>query len=236
MSIVRLSENSTSRMKIVVVGPGGVGKSAITLAFVRNMFLEEYDPTIEDSYSKTTVLDSGDVEVDITDTAGQEEFREMWGDKHIANGDGFLLVYSIIDETSFEDLQSVRKQIERVQERCNVPMVICANKCDLDDQREISKEAGETFAEESGAYYLETSAKTRFNVEEAFHMLIEEVQKTRKVEADIKANEDSVINNKSGKTKGGREKGKGTWGKSRISVDTTSSDEKKKKKGGCTIS
>ena len=62
-------------MSLVVMGAGGVGKSAITLSFMRNQFVEEYDPTIEDSYCKECLVDGVETTLDITDTAGQEEYR-----------------------------------------------------------------------------------------------------------------------------------------------------------------
>ena len=58
--------------KIVVLGSGGVGKSALTVQFVQGIFVEKYDPTIEDSYRKQVVIDGETCLLDILDTAGQE--------------------------------------------------------------------------------------------------------------------------------------------------------------------
>ncbi|KAI9434188.1 P-loop containing nucleoside triphosphate hydrolase protein [Lactarius indigo] len=63
--------------RLVVIGSGGVGKSALTIQFMHNHFVDEYDPTIEDSYRKQCVIDGEDALVDILDTAGQEEFRHV---------------------------------------------------------------------------------------------------------------------------------------------------------------
>jgi len=63
--------------KIVVVGGGGVGKSAITIQFIQSYFVTDYDPTIEDSYTKQCVIDDTVAKLDILDTAGQEEFSAM---------------------------------------------------------------------------------------------------------------------------------------------------------------
>ncbi|CAH8519635.1 unnamed protein product [Schistosoma mattheei] len=62
--------------KLVVVGAGGVGKSALTIQLIQNHFVEEYDPTIEDSYRKQMVIDGEICLLDILDTAGQEEYRQ----------------------------------------------------------------------------------------------------------------------------------------------------------------
>lgn len=61
--------------KLVVVGGGGVGKSALTIQFVQSHFVDEYDPTIEDSYRKQFVVDEEVALLDVLDTAGQEEYR-----------------------------------------------------------------------------------------------------------------------------------------------------------------
>lgn len=63
--------------KIVVVGGGGVGKSALTIQFIQSQFVDEYDPTIEDSYRKQCVIDGETALLDVLDTAGQEEYSAM---------------------------------------------------------------------------------------------------------------------------------------------------------------
>ncbi|CEI96969.1 Putative Ras-like protein 2 [Rhizopus microsporus] len=61
--------------KLVMVGGGGVGKSALTIQFIQSHFVDEYDPTIEDSYRKQCIIDSETALLDVLDTAGQEEYR-----------------------------------------------------------------------------------------------------------------------------------------------------------------
>lgn len=61
--------------KLVVVGGGGVGKSALTIQFIQSHFVDEYDPTIEDSYRKQCTIDDETAMLDVLDTAGQEEYR-----------------------------------------------------------------------------------------------------------------------------------------------------------------
>eukprot|EP00003_Mantamonas_plastica_P019997 TRINITY_DN3238_c2_g1_i2.p2 TRINITY_DN3238_c2_g1~~TRINITY_DN3238_c2_g1_i2.p2 ORF type:complete len:143 (+),score=30.01 TRINITY_DN3238_c2_g1_i2:33-431(+) len=63
--------------RVVVVGGGGVGKSAMTIQYVNQKFVAEYDPTIEDSYRKQTTVDGQDAVLDILDTAGQEEYKTI---------------------------------------------------------------------------------------------------------------------------------------------------------------
>merc|ERR1711862_455807 len=135
--------------KIVVLGSGGVGKSALTVQFVQGIFVEKYDPTIEDSYRKPLELDNVQYMLEILDTAGTEQFTAM-RDLYMKNGQGFALVYSIIAQSTFNDLPDLREQILRVKDCDNVPMVLVGNKCDLQDQRVITNEQGESLARKFG--------------------------------------------------------------------------------------
>eukprot|EP00732_Lithocolla_globosa_P005762 Lithocolla_globosa_v1_NODE_6206_length_1122_cov_21.157451.p1 type:complete len:208 gc:universal NODE_6206_length_1122_cov_21.157451:1021-398(-) len=169
---------SENKFCLVVVGGGGVGKSSITLRFMRGEFGEEYDPTIEDSYCKQINYDGTDYTLDIIDTAGQEEYRGLWGDKFMRNGDGFLCVYSITSKSSFEELEVFREQIFRAKDDEKCPLIILGNKCDLAEYREVSEAEGQEFAKSSNALFLETSAKENINVEEAFRDLVKHIQAT----------------------------------------------------------
>jgi len=169
------------KVRIVLFGDGGVGKSALTIRYFQGIFVDGYDPTIEDSYTKWVSTKNGDrIFLDVTDTAGQEAFVAI-RDHYIQNGDGFVLVYSVTDERSFQGLDHIRDHIQRIKNTTNVPIIVCANKIDLTSDRKISKEAGEEFAqrlnidggEKSDKRYIETSAKTASNVEEAFQRIVE---------------------------------------------------------------
>lgn len=87
--------------KVVVLGSGGVGKSALTVQFVTGSFIEKYDPTIEDFYRKEIEVDSSPSVLEILDTAGTEQFASM-RDLYIKNGQGFILVYSLVNQQSFQ--------------------------------------------------------------------------------------------------------------------------------------
>jgi len=162
--------------KLVVLGSGGVGKSALTVQFVQGIFVEKYDPTIEDSYRKQVEIDGMQCMLEILDTAGTEQFTAM-RDLYMKNGQGFVLVYSIIAQSTFNDLPDLREQILRVKDKDDVPMVLVGNKCDLTDQRVITTDQGEDLARKFGCAFLEASAKTRVNVEQIFHDLIRQINK-----------------------------------------------------------
>ncbi|MCL4133180.1 UNVERIFIED_CONTAM: hypothetical protein GTU68_008501 [Idotea baltica] len=102
--------------KLVVVGDGGVGKSALTIQFFQRQFVTDYDPTIEDSYIQHTEVDSEWCVLDVLDTAGQEEFSAM-REQYMRKGDGFMLVYSVTDKQSFENITHFYNQILRVKDK-----------------------------------------------------------------------------------------------------------------------
>ena len=92
---------SPSLHKVIMVGSGGVGKSALTLQFMYDEFVEDYEPTKADSYRKKVVLDGEEVQIDILDTAGQEDYAAI-RDNYFRSGEGFLCVFSITEDDSFQ--------------------------------------------------------------------------------------------------------------------------------------
>ncbi|KTG33660.1 hypothetical protein cypCar_00019780 [Cyprinus carpio] len=127
--------------KLVVVGDGGVGKSALTIQFFQKIFVPDYDPTIEDSYLKHTEIDGQWAILDVLDTAGQEEFSAM-REQYMRTGDGFLIVFSVTDKASFEHVDRFHQLILRVKDRESFPMVLVANKVDLVHLRKVTNEQG----------------------------------------------------------------------------------------------
>jgi len=160
--------------KLVVLGSGGVGKSALTVQFVQGIFVEKYDPTIEDSYRKQIEIDGTPCMLEILDTAGTEQFTAM-RDLYMKNGQGFVLVYSIIAQSTFNDLPDLREQILRVKDKDEVPLILVGNKCDLNDQRVITTDQGQDLAKKFGCAFMEASAKTRLNTDQIFHSLIRQI-------------------------------------------------------------
>ena len=165
------NKSTIREYKIVVVGGGGVGKSALTIQFIQSYFVDEYDPTIEDSYRKQVVIDDKVSILDILDTAGQEEYSAM-REQYMRTGEGFLLVYSVTSRNSFDELLSYYQQIQRVKDSDYIPVVVVGNKLDLENERQVSYEDGQRLANQLNAPFLETSAKQAINVDEAFYDLI----------------------------------------------------------------
>ncbi|XP_072542700.1 ras-related protein M-Ras isoform X2 [Salminus brasiliensis] len=143
--------------KLVVVGDGGVGKSALTIQFFQKIFVPDYDPTIEDSYLKHTEIDGQWAILDVLDTAGQEEFSAM-REQYMRTGDGFLIVFSVTDKASFEHVDRFHQLILRVKDRESFPMVLVANKVDLVHLRKVTSDQGcEMAAKHSAADSREES-------------------------------------------------------------------------------
>lgn len=182
MSRSRDASNSNQNYKLVVVGGGGVGKSALTIQFIQSYFVTDYDPTIEDSYAKQCVIDDAVARLDILDTAGQEEFSAM-REQYMRSGMGFLLVFSVSDRNSFDEIYKFHKQILRVKDRDEFPMILVGNKCDLDHQRQITQEEGQEVARQLKITYMEASAKTCKNVDQAFFELVRKVRQFEYTEA-----------------------------------------------------
>lgn len=93
----------------------------------------------------------------------QEQFTAM-RDLYMKNGQGFVLVYSITAQSTFNDLQDLREQILRVKDTDDVPMVLVGNKCDLEDERVVGKDQGVNLARQFNCAFMETSAKAKINV------------------------------------------------------------------------
>ncbi|OLL24812.1 Ras-related protein Rap-1b [Neolecta irregularis DAH-3] len=166
--------------KIVVLGCGGVGKSAMTVQFVSSVWVERYDPTIEDSYRKMVEIDGRQCTLEILDTAGTEQFTGI-RDLYMKNGQGFVLVFSITSQASVRDLQDLHDQILRVKDTDNIrdiPLVLVGNKCDLEDDRVVSRAQGIELSEKFGnSPFYETSARKRINIDEVFTDLCRQIMR-----------------------------------------------------------
>jgi GTPase KRas protein len=150
-------------------------KSALTIQFIQSQFVDEYDPTIEDSYRKQCVIDNQSALLDVLDTAGQEEYSAM-REQYMRSGEGFILVYAINSRPSFEEIFSFYQQILRVKDCDYIPMTLVGNKCDLENEREVSVNEGKDMAKKMNAKFVETSARYRINVDEAYYSVVRSIR------------------------------------------------------------
>ncbi|CAK8673628.1 ras-related protein Rap-1b-like [Clavelina lepadiformis] len=163
--------------KIVLMGAGGVGKTSMATQFVEQTFDETYEPTIEEIHKKTISLDGEQCLLELIDTAGMEQFTQM-RDLYIKKSDGFILVYSIVDPTTFEDVKSIREQIVRNKLSEQVPIVLVGNKKDLaTGERAVERTSGAGLAARwPHCRFIETSAREFNDIEEVFVYAVQEIK------------------------------------------------------------
>ena len=172
-------DNKNSKKKfearIITLGDSAVGKTSLILRYSDNYFSSLYLSTAGiDSKIKIIKLENGeDIRVVLTDTAGQERYRNI-ASNYIKKADGILLVYNITDKDTFEGVKVWIKSIKE-ESGDSRPIILLGNKSDLNDKRMIKKEVGEDFAENEGIKFYETSCKTGENVEKAINDLVKQI-------------------------------------------------------------
>merc|ERR1712137_1187529 len=179
-------------VRIVVLGGAGVGKSAISIQYVNGMFVEKYDPTIEESYRKTIDIGTNTYQLEILDTAGTDQFSAM-RDMYIQKGDGFVMVYSASSAQSIDRVEELFKQISRLNEDKAYYMVLAGNKSDLPkDSHVISPAKGKELATKLGCHFYSTSAKNNKNISELFEYVVKQVVNGRKADPGQKEKKKSI--------------------------------------------
>ncbi|XP_012281486.1 GTP-binding protein Rheb homolog [Orussus abietinus] len=162
--------------KIAIMGYRSVGKSSLSIQFVEGQFVDSYDPTIENTFTKSTRVHSQDYEVKLVDTAGQDEYS-IFPTQYSMDIHGYVLVYSITSAKSFEVVQIIYDKLLDITGKVHVPIVLVGNKTDLYVDRMISTEQGKRLADSWHAAFLETSAKQNESVADIFHTLLIEIEK-----------------------------------------------------------
>ena len=161
--------NCDMMFKIIIIGESGVGKSCLTLRITKNNFIEDYNPTIGfENSSLYFKINDKIIKMEIWDTCGQETYRSLIK-SYYRNTSLVILVYSIDDEKSFNQLNSWLKDIRAYSEK-NTKIFLVGNKIDINDEnRKISNEMGNKFYKDNNlSNFFETSAKTGHNIENVF--------------------------------------------------------------------
>jgi len=194
--------------KILLIGDSGVGKSCLLLRFADNSWTETHISTIGVDFKiKTLEIDGKTVKLQIWDTAGQERFRTITS-SYYRGAQGIILVYDCTDRESFNNVKQWMGEIDRYA--CeNVNKLLVANKCDLVDQRQVDTQAGKEFADGYEIPFIETSAKTSYNVDKCFIQMATSIK--------------NRVSNQAGKGTGS-----GT-------IKDLDKKQKKDKKGKCTL-
>ena len=100
-------------------------------------------------------------------------------EQYMRTGDGFLLVYSITQRSTFEETSGFHEQILRVVDQEYFPVVLVGNKCDMESERQVSTQEGKDLAKSWNSKFYESSAKLRTNVNECYYTLVREIRKFR---------------------------------------------------------
>merc|ERR1711959_346482 len=155
--------------KLLLIGDSGVGKSCLLLRYVDETYQEAYISTIGVDFKIRTVeLDGKVIKLQIWDTAGQERFRTITS-SYYRGAHGIIVVYDVTDEESFNNVKTWLNEINRYANE-NVNKLLVGNKSDLTSKKVVDHATAKAFADEIGIPFLETSAKSADNVEQAFTM------------------------------------------------------------------
>ncbi|MES1908499.1 MAG: hypothetical protein MHM6MM_001422 [Cercozoa sp. M6MM] len=166
-------------LTVVLLGDGGVGKSALVIRWAIDKFLEDYEPTIEDTYQRDVKVDDEFVHLEILDTAGQEEYSSLESTWY-QQGDAFMLLFAITSLNAFDRVKYHHTKLLRAHEdKDQLPILLVGTKCDLEDERQVERSAAEELATEMDSVYIETSALTSTNIQSAFDEIVRQWRKVR---------------------------------------------------------
>jgi small GTP-binding protein len=158
--------SKTRGIKIVFLGEAGAGKTSIITAYVQGHCPEKLAPTIGASFLVVPLLWEGiEVEFAVWDTAGQEIYHSL-APMYYRTARCAVVVF---DLTKSDSLQGATDWIDELRTgTSDIVVVLCGNKCDLDEERHVSYAQGLDAAARANARYLETSAKTGMGLEALF--------------------------------------------------------------------
>ena len=169
-------DNYEVMFKVVLVGDSSVGKTNIMSKYLKNEFHEDSKATVGVEFgSKQFTVDGHQVKAQIWDTAGQERCKAITN-AYYKGAKGAFVVYDITRKGSFESIDKWVNDLTGTADK-KITIVIIGNKCDLEDQRQITKEQGEEKASKLEAAFLETSAFSGENLDKAFEMMMNQVYK-----------------------------------------------------------
>jgi len=173
---------SDFKFKLTVLGDPGVGKTSTILRFTDNAFNRTYIPTMGVNITdKNFRVNNHTIEIVLWDIAGQSKFQLMR--KHFYQGtEAILLIFDLTNPQSFESVREWYKDIKKyLPEKTNLVGYIFGNKIDLINERKVNEQEGISLAKELHLEYIETSALTGQNVENAFYNLAKTLIKLKNI-------------------------------------------------------
>ncbi|KAM9033593.1 ras-like protein family member 11A isoform X1 [Sarcophilus harrisii] len=171
-------------IKLAVLGSGNVGKSAMIVRFLTKRFIGDYEPNTGKLYSRTVHIEGDQLSLQIQDTPGciqvQDDFVQVLDSlsRCVQWAEGFLLVYSITDYSSYQSIKPLYQHIRRLHPNSKTPIIIVGNKGDLLHARQVQTNDGIQLANELGSVFLEISTSENYeDVCDVFQHLCKEVSK-----------------------------------------------------------
>ena len=168
-------EMSTKSYKVLLLGNSYVGKTCILLRFSEDTYKDDYEVTIGLNYRiKTLNIDNNPIRMQIWDTSGEEKFKAI-AKNFYRGAHGVLLIYDICEKNSFLDVKSWIEQIIENTDNDDIVMILCGNKCDMEKERNISRNEGENLANSYKIPFFECSAKENINIDEIFNTMAKNI-------------------------------------------------------------
>eukprot|EP01103_Thecamoeba_quadrilineata_P009452 TRINITY_DN19212_c0_g1_i1.p1 TRINITY_DN19212_c0_g1~~TRINITY_DN19212_c0_g1_i1.p1 ORF type:complete len:201 (+),score=24.61 TRINITY_DN19212_c0_g1_i1:57-659(+) len=153
--------------KLLMIGDSGVGKSSLLVRFTEDTYAEAYSCTLSVDFKIRTIqIDGKRIKLQIWDTSGQERFRSITS-SYYRGALGVIVVYDVTNQETFDNVKVWFQEIEK-SVNPNVSKLLIGNKCDLDAERAVSEADAREYAKSTQIPFMETSAKTAANVEQAF--------------------------------------------------------------------
>jgi Ras-related protein Rab-11A len=211
--VVNPESKEDFKLKIVVVGDSGVGKTNLIKRFITNEFSENFKATIGVEFmSKTYKINKHLFKIEIWDTAGQERYKSITT-AYYKGAKGAMIIYDVTNQNSFNNVDKWFNEIKDKASK-NINLIMIGNKTDLDDKKVVSSEDSLDKAKNFDIPVMETSALNASNVKEAFYLILKEMYKS--VKSMMQENE--------------KKDGVDTAG---VQLDTNNENKGKKKKKCC---
>ena len=156
-------------LHITILGKGVVGKTSLINRFLNIEIPKNHDPTIEEKFKITKIINYEKLNLEILDTAGEKNYQNMFN-SWVNKGDGFILVFAINDKESFDYIKNIKKKINEIKGE-NIPIILIGNKIDLKDEREIDEKDVKELIKKWNVEFIECSAKENINCDVILNLI-----------------------------------------------------------------